>query len=301
MSRPKHKPTYALHQGFRIPMGFPADCFESGLGYQAQAGDNFIVTYPKCGTTWTQHIVWMLQQNGQPLPVGKDINREIPHLEQVGSEFVAALPAPRFIKTHLPHALTPYHPEAKYIYIARNPFDCVVSFYYHTQGFVKHYDFAEGTFADFFECFINGEVDFGDYFEHLVPWYACKDNANVLFLTYEDMVENTQRAVIEMAKFLGTQYSKQLKKLDVLNNILHHTSFAQMSQKQSRWSSKRPNYAAPFIRKGKVGDWQNHFSQEQAMRLVDKFRVYSAQTNIEKLWPGLLDDVEKKYGEFCWQ
>ena len=72
-----------------------------------------------------------------------------------------------------------------------------------------------------------------------------------------------------------------------------------MSQKQSRWSSQRPNSAAPFIRKGKVGDWQNHFSQEQAMRLVDKFKVCSAETNIEKLWPGLLDDVEKKYGEFC--
>ncbi len=35
------------------------------------------------------------------------------------------------------------------------------------------------------------------------------------------------------------------------------------------------------------------------MRLVDKFKVCSAKTNIEKLWPGLLDDVEKKYGEFC--
>ena len=65
---------------------------------------------------------------------------------------------------------------------------------------------------------------------------------------------------------------------------------------QSRWSSKRPDYAAPFIRKGKVGDWQNHFSQEQAIRLVEKFRVRSAEADIEKLWPGLLDCVKKKYG-----
>ena len=143
--------------------------------------------------------------------------------------------------------------------------------------------------------FLMVQIDFGDYFEHLISWHDCKDNGNVLFLTYENMVENTQTAVIEIAEFLGAQYSYRLQRSDVLDNILHHTSFAKMSQGQSRWSSKRPDYAAPFIRKGKVGDWQNHFSQEQAIRLVDKFRVYSAETNIEKLWPGLLDYVEKEY------
>lgn len=276
-------------------MGFPSDCFESGLNYQAEAGDNFIVTYPKCGTTWTQHIVWMLQMDGQPLPVGKNINLEIPHLEEMGREFIQALPTPRFIKTHLPYNLTPYHCNAKYIYVARNPFDCVVSFYYHTQGFVKHYNFAEGTFPEFFECFINGEVDWGDYFEHLISWYVRKNDTNVLFLTYEDTIANTQRAVIKIAEFLGTQYSDKLKQPKVLDNILHHTSFTKMSQAQSRWASKRPDNAAPFIRKGKVGDWQNHFSSEQAIRLVEKFRIRAAQANIEELWPGLLDYVEQKY------
>ena len=148
---------------------------------------------------------------------------------------------------------------------------------------------------DCFECFIDGEVDWGDYFEHLIPWHACKDDVNVLFLTYEDMIANRQRAAIEIANFLGNQYSERLKRSDILNRILHHTSFAEMSQAQSRWSSKRPDKMTPFIRKGKVGDWQNHFSEEQAMRLVEKFRERSAQADIEKLWPGLLDRVEEFY------
>ena len=277
-----------------MPMGFPPNCFESGSSYPARAGDNFIVTYPKCGTTWTQHIVWMLQHNGQPLPVGKNINREVPHLEEVGREFVTALPTPRFIKTHFSRALVPYHPKAKYIYIARNPFDCVVSFYYHTQGFVRHYDFAKGTFSDFFECFITGEVDWGDYFDHLIPWYTCKTDPNVLFLTYESMLENTRSAVIAIAEFLGDRDAEQLKNIDVFNRILHHASFVQMSRSQSRWSSERPEGATPFIRKGKVGDWQNHFSQEQAIRLVDKIRARSFDVEIEELWPGLLDRAESK-------
>ena len=50
------------------------------------------------------------------------------------------------IKTHLPFAMTPWHDEALYVYVARNPFDCAVSFYHHTRGFPQHYRFADGTF-----------------------------------------------------------------------------------------------------------------------------------------------------------
>lgn len=111
--------------------------------------------------------------------------RLYPHLEEIGKETIEKLRQPRVIKTHFPRQLTPYHPAAKYIYVARNPFDCVVSFYHHTRGFIQHYNFADGTFDDFFECFIRGEVDFGDYFDHLLPWYEYRDEENVLFLTYE--------------------------------------------------------------------------------------------------------------------
>ena len=71
------KPSYTLHKNFRLPMGFSPENFDSGFTYQAQARDTFIVTYPKCGTTWTQHIVWMLSHDGKPLPLDKNINFNI--------------------------------------------------------------------------------------------------------------------------------------------------------------------------------------------------------------------------------
>lgn len=287
MIEPQQKPSYKIYQGVRIPKGFSVDNLASALNYQAQPGDTFIVTYPKCGTTWTQHIVWLLHHDGQPLPVDKDINLEIPHLEDVGAEFVATVAAPRFIKTHFSYELTPFHPDAKYIYVARNPFDCVVSFYYHTKGFVKHYDFAAGTFDQFFECFIRGEVDSGDYFDHLLGWYDRKADANVLFLTYEQMQANTRQAIIAIADFLGPEYSSKVQDGEMLDRILHHSSFAQMSQNQSRWSSKRPAHI-PFIRKGQVGDWQKHFSETQKARLLEKFIARTAETGIAALWPDLI-------------
>ena len=265
-------------------MGFLPECFDSGLAYQARSRDTFIVTYPKCGTTWMQHILWMLSHDGKPLPLGKNINLEVPHLEEVGGDFVSSLSEPRSIKTHLPYDLTPYHPQAKYIYVARNPFDCAVSFYYHTQGFTKHYDFAEGTFDDFFECFIQGEVDWGDYCDHLVSWVRHKRDRNVLFLTYESMKDDPEAAILEIAHFLGANYIEKVKNPQILASILEHTSFARMSQDQSRWSSQRPSHMTPFIRKGKVGDWQSHFSESQTLRLSHKFRMRTTGTEAETLW-----------------
>jgi hypothetical protein len=278
------KPSYTLHKNFRLPMGFPPECFDSGLAYQAQEGDTFIVTYPKCGTTWTQHILWMLSHDGEPLPVGKNINLEVPHLEEVGGEFVAALSKPRFIKTHLTYELTPHHHQAKYIYVARNPFDCAVSFYYHTKGFVKHYNFAEGSFDDFFECFMAGEVDWGDYFDHLLPWVEHKHDRNVLFLTYEAMKSDPKAAIMAIAEFLGSDYMKKIENQQILDNILEHTSFARMSKNQSRWSSQRPADMPPFIRKGKVGDWQSHFSPAQTQQLTEKFQAKTQGTEAANLW-----------------
>lgn len=267
-----------------MPMGFPPEGFASGLSYEAQPGDIFIATYPKCGTTWTQHIVWLIQHNGDPLPAGKSMTVEIPHLEEVGKEVVASLPAPRAIKTHLPFQMTPYHQSAKYIYVARNPFDCAVSMYHHTRGFVKHYDFAEGTFDEFFECFIAGEVDFGDYCDNLMSWYEHKEDNNVLFLTYENMKVDKRKAVLEIANFLGTEYSSNLKDEEILNKVLEHSSFEDMSNNQSRWSSQRSENMPPFIRKGEVGDWTNHFSKEQERRLAEKFFIRTKGTDAASLW-----------------
>jgi hypothetical protein len=59
-----------------------------------------------------------------------------PHLEEMGKDFVrekaTIAGGYRLIKTHFPYKLTPQNPNAKYIYVARNPKDCVVSFYHHT-------------------------------------------------------------------------------------------------------------------------------------------------------------------------
>ena len=173
------KPSYNKRGALLMPMGFPSGGLDSALEYRPEPDDIFVTSYPKCGTTWLQHVVYLMLNSGEPLAEGVTMNDVFPHLEEVGQEGVARLPRPRLIKTHLPFAMTPYLPQARYIYVARNPFDCAVSFFHHTRGFPKHYDFSDGTFDDFFECFVRGEVDFGDYFDNLMSWYAHKDDRNL--------------------------------------------------------------------------------------------------------------------------
>ena len=280
------KPSYTMHGEFRMPMGFPVAGFSSALDYRAQSGDIFIAAYPKCGTTWVQYIVYLLLHEGAPLAGDRLLEKTIPHLEEVGREPVERLPKPRAIKTHLPFAMTPAHPEARYIYVARNPFDCVVSFYHHTRGFAQHYDFAAGTFEDYFECFLAGEVDFGDYFDNLASWYEHRDDSNVLFLTYESMKADPIRAIVTIAEFLELPCSSDEA---TLNEVLRHSSLADMRKDQGRWSSQRPEDCPEFIRKGVVGDWLNHFSPDQAHRLADKFRAGAEASGFGRLWPDIVE------------
>jgi hypothetical protein len=283
------KPRYRLHGGFRMPLGFPAEGFESGLRYVPKSGDIFVSTYPKCGTTWVQYIVYLLMHDGEPLAPGSSLAAAFPHLEEVGREAIETLPARRLIKTHLPRELTPLSAAARYIYVARNPFDCAVSFYHHTRGFPQHYDFADGTFDDFFECFIRGEVDFGDYFDNLLSWHAAVGVDNVLFVTYEDLKTDPEAAVRAIGEFLGSPAAECARNPAALARVLAASSFAGMRKDQSRWSSERPAGMPEFVRKGAVGDWRSTFAPAQARRLLARFEARTAGTAAADLWPEILE------------
>ena len=287
----RRKPRYTLHSGFRMPMGFPVEGFQSALHYRAEPGDVFISTYPKCGTTWMQNIVWLILQRGKALAAAERMSEIIPHLEEVGCVRVEQLPEPRVVKTHLPFAMSPQHPEARYLYVARNPLDCVVSFYHHTKGFVQHYDFAEGSFDDYFECFILGEVDFGDYFENVLSWFRHRGDSNLLFITYEEMKADLERVVIQVATFLGPEHAATVADPSLLRRILEFAGFESMARDQARWASSRADGMAPFVRKGVVGDWVEHFSPFQVRRMLDRIESQPGALELVELWPDVMAEA----------
>ncbi|XP_022254939.1 sulfotransferase 1C2-like [Limulus polyphemus] len=315
-------PAYQDVDGFRLTAMFSPDIFRAALQYQPRADDLFIVTYPKCGTTWMQNIVLLILNKGIPLTDFLQFQKATPFLEMTGPDSAKHMKRPGAIKTHLPFRLQPYSPEAKYIYVVRNPKDCCVSFYYHTKN-SPGYHFQDGTFDDFFEIFIRGETDYGDYFDHLLSWYEHRNDPNVLFITFEEMKMDMRTAVLKIAKFLGIEYAENLENDDdLLKRVLVYSSFDYMrksheqsvneffhkgldsitndpnvpeglkhvikSLKNSEQSSGNiPN----IIRKGIIGDWKNHFTEEQSQRMDDIFFEKTKGTEVRKLWEGLENEI----------
>jgi hypothetical protein len=284
---PLRLPSYRIVNGMRMPLGFPAEGLGSGLRYQPSGSDIFVASYPKCGTTWLQYIVWLLIR-GRPLAGNESLAELFPHLEEVGADVVAALPDPRLIKTHLDFGRTPYSAAARYLVILRNPFDCAVSFFHHTTGFPRHYDFAGGSFAAFFDCFIRGEVDFGGYFDHLLSWHEARTRPNVHFFTYEGMLADPRAAVRQIAAVLGERAQAAVAADPDLEAVIRETSFEAMRRDPLRWSSERPAWATGFVRSGKVGDWQSLFTRDQLRALLAEFDRRLAGTTLAELWPDVL-------------
>lgn len=83
--------------------------------------------------------------------------------------------------------------------------DCCVSFYHHTEN-IAGYNFQGGSFDDYFELFINGQVDYEDYFDCVMSWYEHRNDPNVLFITYEELKKDTVKNVLKIAEFMGPQY-----------------------------------------------------------------------------------------------
>lgn len=303
---PKHRPECITAGGLLIPKYiFEEDKCLEGLGYNPRPDDIFIVTYPKSGTTWTQYIVWEIMNSGAAPPGMNDmLTKLVPYLEFTGTEPVEKLTPPRAMKTHIPYHLHPYHHLAKYIYIARNPKDTCVSFYHHHKEMPSMYDYEEGTLDDFFECFLVGDVSYGDWFDHVRSWYVHKDDPNVLFLTYEDMKRDPKGNILKIAQFLGDEHEQKLvRDPDLLSRIVEYTSFENMKKLEFYMPKentdveldgefkvpKNENDAEKFKKvnffwRGKVGNWKEYLSDEQVERLSQMIRNRPRGEEIAALW-----------------
>ena len=131
--------------------------------------------------------------------------------------------------------------QAKYIYVARNPKDVVVSYFFHCQGF-GCYQAPDLKIEELIEPFAYGEVEFGNHCDHVAEWYKARNENNVLFLLYEEMKADLKGNVMKIAKFLGK--SEVLLKDDgnLWEEIVDKCSFTSMSKsKDDKWVSLNLN------------------------------------------------------------
>jgi len=241
--------------------------------------DVFIVSYPKSGTNWVRQIVHLLTHDG--VQGNQQIHEAIPLLEREASQGQLAARDPyserRCFISHLPYQLMPGigNTQARYICVARNPKDCAVSYFHFMSG---RGDLQYGgSWDQFFELFMHGQLPYGAWFEHVLSWWrASQQTDNILFLTYEDLHKDIAAAVARIARFLDIPLTPAL-----CTSVVTQSSFAAMSANPKvNGTALGEQYSNLMLRKGAVGDWRNHFSSEQNTRLDALYKQKLAGTGL---------------------
>ena len=182
---------------------------------------------------------------------------------------LSSMPKPRAFKSHMTYETMPCgRPDktpCKYIYIIRNPKDIAVSFFFHICRLGIKRD-ATFEWDLFFRNYVYGNYEFGDFFDHVLSWWPHRNDENVLFLVFEEMKKDPRSAVVRIAKFIEADVSDE-----VIDKVVTETSFSIMKKDNTANYSytdfiARPG-AAPFMRKGEVGDWKNYFTPEQSAEM----------------------------------
>ncbi|XP_074854592.1 sulfotransferase 1A1-like isoform X2 [Carettochelys insculpta] len=272
-----------------VPMiKYFADNWGEVEGFQAQPDDLLISTYPKSGTTWISEIVDLIYAGGDPVHCGRDpIYLRVPFLEfavpgvPTGVELLRQIAAPRVVKTHLPVELLPesfWERDCQMIYVARNPKDVAVSYYYFYHMAKVHPE--PGSWDRFLDDFMAGAVSFGSWYEHVRGWWEKRHTQRMLYLYYEDMKEDPQREIRKVLAFLRRPADEGL-----VETIAQHTSFQAMRQNPmanygTLPSSIMDHSISPFMRKGVTGDWKQHFTVAQNERFDADYTRQMAESEL---------------------
>ncbi|GAA6079210.1 sulfotransferase family 5A, member 1, partial [Tachysurus ichikawai] len=256
--------------------------------FKFQDTDILIVTYPKSGTTWMQEIVTLVSCKGDPAKSQTQPNwARAPWIEQCYcSDVLKASQGPRLLTTHLPYKLLSpalQGSKAKVIYVARNPKDVIVSYYY----FHKMANFLKdpGPFSEFLNDFLEGTVHYGSWFDHVKGWTSNSRNIeNFLYITYEEMWEDLRGSLEKVNWFLEYHLLE-----NELNSALKSCSFSTMRENcmvnytlisQEIMDHKK----GKFMRKGQIGDWVNTFSKEQSHKFDVEYASKMADSALTFVW-----------------
>jgi len=283
-----------LYRGFWISELFLQGALTMQDKFKSRPSDLFLASYPKSGTTWLKALIFAtLTRTSYPLDqhplLANNPHQCVAYLDLLFSSgrkaLVEAIPSPRILSTHLPHSVLPdsiSSSDCKIIYICRDPKDALVSqyhFLYYDQS-RKGADLSD----EIFEMFREGSSPFGPIWDHVLGYWqdSLRRPENVLFLKYEEMLQEPTKHLKRLAEFIRCPFSETEEKQGMVEQIVELCSFEKLKNldvnKTTKFQLDTNRFVshAAYFRKGAAGDWRNHMTREMAQQFDDiaeeKFR-----------------------------
>jgi hypothetical protein len=203
---------------------------QKALSFIPRSGDVIVSTPLKCGTTWMQQIMHQLRSGGDM--TFTDIDEVVPWIDLayvVGQDLDAEHKyQPRCFKTHAWYDVCPKG--GKYIVVYREPCASFYSAFNFFQG--GPFQPGEITLDEFVKYMISpNEKTHVDYFQHLLSWWPKRNDPNVLFRLYEDMLDDLESAMKAVASFMGIDDEASI------TNAVKMSTFDFMKQNQDKFAS----------------------------------------------------------------
>ncbi|CAH1390172.1 unnamed protein product [Nezara viridula] len=245
---------------------------------EVRPDDVWVITFPKCGTTWTQEMVWLLGNNFDFDEARKiNIDERFVFLEfstlsenypQNTIEKIEKMKSPRFIKSHLPLSLLPKQisvVKPKIIYVYRNPKDAAISFFHHYRFWHQY----QGSLQEFLDAFSDDKVMYAPFWDNVLSFWNMRHELNLLFITFEDMKKDLYAVAKRTADFMGVEIKENIK-----DKFLKHLSFEEMKKNAAvnyeEIQARNRDQSISFIREGLSGGWSKVMNADTIRRFEEK-------------------------------
>ncbi|XP_008777580.1 flavonol sulfotransferase-like [Phoenix dactylifera] len=254
--------------------------------FRPRPDDLFLMSFPKSGTTWLKALAFATMTRAHypwdrhPLH-SLNPHDVVPFMDDLFAAGQAskleALPSPRVLATHMPYSLLPdsiTSSGCRIIYICRDPKDAIVSLWHFAEKASAEKGREGFPFDRFFEMACEGKFPYSPIWDHSLEYWkeSLRRPEKVLFLKYEEMLEEPAANVKRLAEFLGCPFSEDEEKGGVVEEIITLCSFEKLKSMEAnkKGSQEAAVYKvsnASFFRKGGTGDWRNYGSPEMAQKL----------------------------------
>lgn len=216
----------------------------------------YLVSYPKSGNTWVRFLLANYLHSGSV---------DFDNIQEIIPEYNVnpiTQNSTHFFKSHESYNSS----YQNVIYVVRDPRDMIVSFYYYRLN--ANIINSDTSIQEYIYSFLSNPGKFGQWNEHVRSWYEMKDHINILFVKYEDLVNDVTNEFLRILEFVNLPKEKYKLIKAIRSSDFQNLRLAERKSSHPVIKKIKSNNSY-FTRKGRVGDYARYFDKKN-LSLVEK-------------------------------